>query len=420
MYRWSIILPMLFIMHGLSYLDRVNISFAMSGIEQAFTVTSTTAGIISGIVFLGFAILQIPAGHIACCGSARKIILIFGMLTGAFATIQGFSTSVEMLIICRFLLGLAEGALMPACLILISRWFIEGERGRATNIFMCYVAAAPLLMSPICGAILTHVHWLGLESWRWMLILEGIIPFFWAILFYFVVTDTPRQAKGISAKELACIEAAHEIEAQKPRIIQGKSYWRCALNRNFICFVMAWLLMAVAHNGVTIWLPEIIKQLSNMGYSQIGWVATVPWLCTLIGLFVIGYINDKWKNRKKLLIVLESMGAVGLFGSAVSADTSLWLSIGLITLAMTFAFSAAPTFADGMNEFVSPQMLGGLMGIALTVVNAGGFLGPSVAGYFIALAGGNKIAGVLFLAGCYLLSAVFMSLCDMKRRKAAH
>lgn len=417
MYRWLVILPVLFVMHGLSYFTRINVSFAMSGMQEAFAVTAAVAGLVSGVAYFGFAILQIPSGHLANKKSASKIIVIFGLLTGIFATAQGFSTSIEMLIAFRFLIGLAQGALMPPCFVLLSRWFVLGERTRATNVFMCYIASAPLLMSPVCGYILENVHWFGMDSWRWMLILGGSIPFFWAILFYFVMRDDPTLSKNIGQKELDYITAEIAEEAKRPKITRAKSYWRAALNRNFILYTFAWLLMAIGVNGITIWLPEIIKQVSKSGFDKVGMIATIPWVVTLTALFIAGYVNDKWRNRKWLLVILMGVGGIGLYASATAGASDPWLAVAFITVAMMFAMTAAPIFAGGMNEFIAPAMLGGLLGIALTVVNIGGFFGPPLAGWVIAESGGNKLAGVIFLAGCYLLGAFLMLLCNMKPTK---
>ena len=174
MYRWKVILPMLLSMYMFAYIDRTNISFAMGGIEKSFGVSATVSGLISGIFFIGYTLLQAPGGHLASTTSARRNILIFGILTGIFDMLQGFALNISMFIAIRFVLGVCEGVMLPTMYVLIAKWFAEEDRGRATNTFMLYQTLGPLIMSPLCGFLVAYANLGSMESWRWMLILEGM------------------------------------------------------------------------------------------------------------------------------------------------------------------------------------------------------------------------------------------------------
>lgn len=101
-YRWQVIAPMMLVMYMFAYLDRTNISFALSGIEESFAVTSSVSGFITGIFFIGYMILQVPAGHLASHKSAKRNILILGILLGVFSSLQGFANNITIFIIMRF------------------------------------------------------------------------------------------------------------------------------------------------------------------------------------------------------------------------------------------------------------------------------------------------------------------------------
>ncbi|MEZ2661708.1 MFS transporter [Aneurinibacillus aneurinilyticus] len=122
-YRWKVIIPMIFVMYLLAYIDRTNISFALTEMQKTFAITSTVSGFIAGIFFCGYILLMAPMGHLASRKSARKIVVILGVLTGIFSSIQGMVNSVGMLVFVRFLLGLVEGGIYPAMGVLIANWF---------------------------------------------------------------------------------------------------------------------------------------------------------------------------------------------------------------------------------------------------------------------------------------------------------
>lgn len=415
-YRWIVILPMLLLMYMFCYIDRTNISFAMGGMEKSFGITSTISGFISGIFFIGYTLLQAPGGHLASTISARRNILIFGILTGVFDIAQGFATNITMFIVFRFLLGVVEGVFLPTMFVLISRWFAEEERGIATNTFMTYQSFGPLIMSPICGFIVAFVHWGGFESWRWMLIIEGFFPIIWAFIFYVVVKDHPKEAtsKHFGEEERNYLLESMEKEAQKPRITQEKSFWRAALNVNFILVVLSWFFVVVGNYGTSMWLPEIIKQISKSGYDKVGLIATLPWIATIFGAVLVGYINDKWGNKKWLLCLLGILAGVALYISSLFGNTSPWLSIIFLIIAMMASCSAAPTYLTTLPLFIAPALLGGLTGIASALANLGGFFGPLGVGALITANGGNKLAGILFLAVVYIVAGILMLFVNLR------
>lgn len=86
--RWLRIIPPILIACIISYMDRVNIAFAMpGGMDQDLGITATMAGLAGGIFFLGYLFLQVPGGKIAVHGSGKKFIgwsLVAGRVGGDF------------------------------------------------------------------------------------------------------------------------------------------------------------------------------------------------------------------------------------------------------------------------------------------------------------------------------------------------
>lgn len=73
--RWLRIIPPILITCIISYMDRVNIAFAMpGGMDADLGISATMAGLAGGIFFIGYLFLQVPGGKIAVHGSGKKFI----------------------------------------------------------------------------------------------------------------------------------------------------------------------------------------------------------------------------------------------------------------------------------------------------------------------------------------------------------
>jgi len=189
--RWIRIIPAAFLMYTIAFMDRVNIGFGIPGIEKSLGVNATIAGLASGIFFVGYVLLQIPGGQWAMKWSAKKFVLFSLIAWGIFAILTGLAQNATQLLITRFLLGVAEGGVWPATLVLLARWFPMEERARANSYWMFCLPVASIIASPISGWILTWA------DWRTLFILEGIPPLIWALVWWFTVDDSPDRAKWI-------------------------------------------------------------------------------------------------------------------------------------------------------------------------------------------------------------------------------
>ena len=76
--RWGRIIPPAILVYIFGFMDRTNIGFAMAGgMSDALQMTATLSGLAAGIFFIGYMVLQVPGGHIAETGNAKKFIAGF-------------------------------------------------------------------------------------------------------------------------------------------------------------------------------------------------------------------------------------------------------------------------------------------------------------------------------------------------------
>jgi Major Facilitator Superfamily len=205
------ILPFAFLLFFVSFLDRVNIGFAALTLNRELGITSQQYGLVAGIFFFGYFIFEIPSNLILQKIGARIWIARILITWGAVATLTGFVRNVNQLYAMRFLLGLAEAGYVPGIVLYLTHWFRQSEQARAIAFFNTGGPVTSILGAPISGFILDHAHWLGLSSWRWLLILEGIPAVICGFLTYFLLPDRPEHAKFLAADEKQWLRAAPRL-----------------------------------------------------------------------------------------------------------------------------------------------------------------------------------------------------------------
>src|SRR3982751_3275757 len=182
-------IPVAFITYSLAYLDRANFAFGVAGGMKAdLQITAATSSLLGSLFFLGYFFFQIPGAHYAANKSAKKLIFWSLILWGALAGATGLVSNINLLMVIRFMLGVVESAVMPAMLILLSRWFTKKERSRANTFLILGNPVTILWMSILSGYLINSL------GWRWMFILEGLPAIIWAFCWLYLVTDTLKEA----------------------------------------------------------------------------------------------------------------------------------------------------------------------------------------------------------------------------------
>ena len=245
--RWLRIIPVALIMYTISYIDRTNVSLALdpklSPMMEYLGMDDKIKGNAVGIFFFGYLLLQIPSGYLANRWSPRKLVSIFLIFWGVCAVGCGLVNNVTQFKVMRFMLGVAESGVFPATLVLLCNWFPRQERARANAYWNLCQPLAVAGAAPITGALL------GLWGWRTALIVEGALPFVWLPIWWYFISDHPRQAKWISKEEREYLETTLAREAEELEPAEKGSLWE-ALKKPAVLFAIA---AAYAVSGPLAW-----------------------------------------------------------------------------------------------------------------------------------------------------------------------
>src|SRR6185369_6950330 len=223
----------------------------------------------------------IPGGYFANRWSARKLVSIFLVCWGACAVGCGLVRTVEQFKWMRFLLGVAESGVFPATLVLVANWFPRQERARANAYWILCQPLAVAGAAPITGALL------GVWGWRTALILEGILPLLWLPIWWFFISDHPREAKWISKEELEHLETTLRRETAELEPVQGGSVWQ-AVTRPAVLLAIAvmlpiYFLQNCAAYGCNTFLSEALKAPGkNFSPVETGLLYAVPYVVAAV------------------------------------------------------------------------------------------------------------------------------------------
>src|SRR5215210_257010 len=170
---WRLI-PFMFILYIVAYLDRVNVGFAALQMNKDLGLSDAVYGLGAGIFFIGYFLFEIPSNLILERVGARiwiaRIMLTWGVISAAMM----FVTGPVSFYVLRFMLGLAEAGFFPGMILYLTYWFPARERARRVALFMTAIPLAGVIGSPLSGLLLSLDGLAGLQGWQIMFLLEGI------------------------------------------------------------------------------------------------------------------------------------------------------------------------------------------------------------------------------------------------------
>lgn len=399
--RWLILIPVASVMYLLAFFDRTNLSFVLPYMGEDLGLSNTDKGLVSGIFFIGYLILQVPAALLAQRWSAKYTIMILMVFWGLAAIWTGLVHSTTELFVARFVLGLFEGGVQPATLVLLSKWFPQHEKARASGFWLLCIPFAAIIAAPITGTLLGVVHW------RTVLVIEGLPPLVWAVVWFFLIAERPGKARWLPAAERTSIEQALvEDEARKKDTIPGSVRYRDVIrNPKVIGLVLAWFFYNAGFYGFTLWLPQVIKDLTGGSPEFVGFVTAIPYVLGLVFMIIISVRTDRHGSRRFTVFVPLAMSAAALFLGQFAGATVLQFALLCVVAGGLYvhgAFFALPPL------LLRTEILAVGLGLIGGLGNLGGFVGPYVVGWLID-ATGTTAAGFGLMALSLLLAGLFMA-----------
>ena len=412
--RWLRIIPVALVMYTISYVDRTNVSLALdpkiSSLMHDLAMDDKLKGQAAGIFFLGYILLQSAGGYLANRWSAKKLVSVCLVFWGIFAIGCGLSKTFGQFEAMRFLLGMAESCVFPATLVLLAHWFPRSERARASAFWNLCQPLAVAGSAPITGWLL------GVYGWQTMLMLEGCLPFVWLPIWWFFISDHPREAKWISPEERTFLETTlrrEEAELEPPT--------KTSLAKWFLHPVIPlMMLINFLHNseayGCMTFFTDGLKAKHFSG-AQYGFLFAVPYAVTAVIMILNSWHSDKTRERRGHVAIVYVLSGASLIASVLTRD-HFWLSYAFMCLAIPGPFAALAPFWVIPTETMPANVFGPVIGLVNAMGSLGGFVGPYIVGALTKQYQSTAIPFNLLGAGLLLAAALAFLLPKEKTRTA--
>jgi sugar phosphate permease len=399
--RWLHIIPVAFIMYTIAFIDRTNISLALPSMSRALHMSPPQAGAAAGVFFWGYLVLQIPGGYLAQSWSAKRFVSILLVLWGACSVGCGLIHTWREFWIMRLLLGVAEGGVWPATLVLLAHWFPRAERARANAYWMLCLPVAVVASSPLSGWIL------GRWDWRVLLISEGLFPLLWLLVWWCFIDDHPHEASWISAQERHHLETTLERESSELDPVTPEPLLHSLLRPQLLVMVVFYFLLNCGNYGYLFWLPSAMEKARKLSNAQVGVLFALPYVITAIGMIIVSRHSDRRRERRWHVALAMAWGGAFMLASVLLARPSPALSFLAISFVGAGTFGALGPFWAIPTETLPRSVSGSAMGLVNALGNLGGYFGPLAIGY-INQHTGNFVYAFGLLSIAYFLSSVLI------------
>ncbi|BCS30488.1 uncharacterized protein APUU_80791A [Aspergillus puulaauensis] len=405
------LLPNIWIMYLLSYMDRTNIGNAkIAGMADDLELTSSQYSIALVVFFVGYVVFEPPSNMILVRTRPSlylpAIMAIWGALTCVMAVVKTY----HHLIVLRIVVGVMEAGFAPGVLLIISSWYRRNEQSKRFAVFMSAAILSGAFGSLIAGAItggLEGSH--GIRGWRWLFIVEGAVTTGWAIISKFLLLDFPATSSQLSEREREI--AVARLQADTVVVRRGDE--KMGTMQSFLLALKDWrtwgfiigYMVIVGSSTLTYFYPTLV---AGLGYSdpvQAQYMTVPIYAFAFVCTAITSLFADKLANSRGVIIAswLAFSLATSIAVCAVYNFVARYVLLVLMAAGLWASNAVSLSFASSAFGSMDAEV----RAVALALVNALGNLAQIYGAYLFPdddapkyLMGFGVISGMLGVGVC--------------------
>ena len=399
------LIPFLFLIYVVAYLDRVNVSFAQLQLEDDLDFSDTIFGIGAGIFSIGYVIFGVPSNLALERFGARRWLAAIMVVWGVLSAATMFIESAAAFYVLRFLLGAAEAGFFPGIILFLTWWFPERERTRVLALFFTAISVAYVVGGPLSGGLLELDGFLGLDGWQWLFLVEGLPAIVLGWVTWRFLDDRPRDAHWLEPeeREFLVAEVAREHEL---RDAAGGRGLRAALRSGQLWLLsLVYFVVIAAGFGLTFFVPDLVQDRTGYSDFEVGVLAAIPYGIATAVMLLVAARAERAPSRRPYVIMGVLVGALGCVLTA-HAQSPVLLTFA-ITLSAVGLLSVLPVFWAYPTALFSGSAAAAGIAMVAAIGNLGGFAGPAFTGIAEDSTGGFEmpltVLGVLLVVSAALV-----------------
>ncbi len=325
----------------------------------------------------------------------RLTLAVSAGIWGLTMIVMGSTSSYLVMIICRVVLGLAEGPQFALLSKTVTRWFPPAEHGRANSTWMIGGPLGSALGFPLSIWLVHEYGWRASFHVLAALNLLIVIP-----LVLLVVSDWP---PGTTAQQKHALESSNSRGAT-----MAEDFRHLAGNLQFWLLVVLNCGVLIYLWGLTSWLPTYLEKVHGLRLAQLGIFSSLPFLLTFLAEIATGFVSD-WLGRRAIIALLGLLcaGALMYVGSQMSDP---YLAATLIALSSAgWGFAVPCIYA--MSYAVIPKRLTATgVGAVNGVGNLLGAVTPLIMGIILAQTGSYNAGLMVIVLGSIFFACAALPL----------
>ncbi|HWO96559.1 MAG TPA: MFS transporter [Bacillus sp. (in: firmicutes)] len=379
------------------YADRNILSPVMGDIGEEWNLDKTQLGLMSTVFFAAYALMQIPTGFLADKLGRVRVLVAGYILFGVATYLSGTATTFVMFLMMRALTGLGEGTYYGSQYGISSNITPKKYRGLVSALINSGMALG-ISLGLISASYFTYTLDKG---WQFSFYLFAIPTIIVAILIGLFVRD-------------------HNKEAESQPVVQQqeKGSLKLLFTKNHICVYIIIFCSLYGFFGMLTWLPYYLQTARGIDGSQTGIISSlVPW-ASIPGAIFFGYISDKVKSKKPLIIALALAGAIFQLVIPYAENYSL-LIVGLVMYGLLGKLALDPVLISYVADITPSSMYSKVYGFFNFSGMLSSIFAPYITGYFADVTGslefGFYLSGALLIIG----AVIFMFTDQGKKKNAA-
>lgn len=362
------------------YADRNILSPVMGDIGEEWNLSQTELGLMSTVFFASYAVMQIPTGFLADKFGRVRVLVTGYLLFGVATYLSGAVTTFALFLLMRALTGLGEGTYYGSQYGISSNITPKKYRGLVSALINSGMALG-ISLGLIAASYFTYTLDKG---WQFSFYLFAIPTVIVALLIGVFVRDGNKEERVSTA-----------VPTENVSLKQ-------LFTKNHICVYIIIFCSLYGFFGMLTWLPYYLQTARDVDGSQTGIIASlVPW-ASIPGAIFFGYISDRVKSKKPLIISLAVAGAFLQIVIPYTESYSLLLT-GLVLYGLLGKLALDPVLISYIADITPASMYSKVYGFFNFSGMLSSIFAPYITGYFADRTGslelGFYLSGALLLVG---------------------
>ncbi|MDV8002578.1 MFS transporter [Rhodococcus sp. IEGM 1408] len=363
-------------LYVINYADKAVLGIIAQPLAREFGMSSSQIGLVGSLFFVTFTVGGFLAGPLNKFLTLRWALLGLGLIWSVVMLPLVFTGTFVLLVVCRMLLGLAEGPSSALMHTAAYSWHPPAKRGLPGAFLAGSASVAKIALAPVLTLI--TVQW----GWRAALISLSILGFVWMAFWLMGWKEGPYTSKAVKAIKGVGVAADASTEPSVPwrRILLTRTFLSCAL------------MIAVVYALTTVvltWLPSYFEV--GLGFSalQAGSMFALPSIVGLVLMVSSGAVTDRLSGKgyrsRVVRIIVPAVGVLicGLVLVFLPSIGTPILAVAVVSIGYGFGAIAFPLINAAISELCPPQQTAGTMGVFLALMATGGLVAPYATGVIV-------------------------------------